>query len=128
MGSISSQPHNTVSVKADAYSCRSGSARAGAISHSLWTKGLALLCIVQNVFLIFSVALRLKLYVEAYDLSVLRFHVGSFLALLVFGYALLACKILREKSLNWLVFANGVAAMAVDDARSGGGVTLTSRR
>jgi hypothetical protein len=50
-----------------------------------------------------SVALRLKLYIEAYDMTVARLSVIIFLVLVAVGYALLTIKIMREKSLSWLV-------------------------
>ncbi len=66
-------------------------------------KALALVWIAQNLFLLLSVALRLKLYIEAYDMTVTRLSVMIFLALVAAGYALLTIKITREKSLSWLV-------------------------
>lgn len=74
---------------------------------------LALVCVAQNLFLLSSVALRLKLYVEAYELSVLRVHVVTFLVLVAAGYVLLAWRIVFAKSLNWLAFANAVAVLAI---------------
>jgi hypothetical protein len=78
-----------------------------------WVKRLAVLCVAQNLFLISSVALRLKLYIEAYDLSVLRVHVGTFLAIVATGYLLMAWRIVRQKSLNWMVFSNAAAILAI---------------
>jgi hypothetical protein len=79
------------------------------VSRKKTTRALALVWIVQNLILIGSVCLRLKLYVEAYQLSVLRFHVCSFLALVVVGYVLLSWRILLGKSLNWLLATNSVS-------------------
>jgi len=66
-------------------------------------KGLGLFWIAQNLFLLTSVALRLKLYIEAYDMTVLRLSVIIFLALVGVGYLLLTIKILRDRSLMWLI-------------------------
>jgi hypothetical protein len=73
-------------------------------------KALALVWIAQNFFLILSVVLRLKLYLEAYDMTVARLGVIIFLALVAAGYALLTIKIVRDKSLSWLV-GGGVLAI-----------------
>ena len=66
-------------------------------------KVLGLIWIAQNLFLLLSVALRLKLYIEAYDMTVTRLSVMIFLALVALGYALLTVKIMSEKSLSWLL-------------------------
>lgn len=86
--------------------------RGGADGSGL-TRGLALAWILQNWVLIAGVGLRLKLYVQAYDLSVLRFHVGSFLLLVAAGFALLAWRILDRKTLRWLVGTNALATFAL---------------
>jgi len=66
-------------------------------------KVLAIVWIAQNLFLLLSVVLRLKLYIEAYDMTVARLSVLIFIALVAVGYALLMVKISKEKSLSWLV-------------------------
>jgi Domain of unknown function (DUF4173) len=73
-------------------------------------KVLGLLWIAQNLFLLISVVLRLKLYIEAYDMTVARLSVIIFLLLVAVGYGLLTIKIVREKSLPWLI---GGCALAV---------------
>jgi hypothetical protein len=73
-------------------------------------KVLGLVWIAQNLFVLVSVVLRLKLYIEAYDMSVARLSVILFLLLVAAGYGLLAIKIGREKSLPWLV---GGCALAI---------------
>jgi hypothetical protein len=73
-------------------------------------KALALLWIAQNFFLILSVVLRLKLYIEAYDMTVSRLGVIIFLVLVGAGFGLLTVKIVRDKSLSWLV-GGGVLAI-----------------
>jgi hypothetical protein len=76
-------------------------------------KRLAVLCVAQNLFLISSVGLRLKLYIEAYDLSVLRVHVCTFLVIVAVGYGLMVWRIVRQKSLNWMMFSNAAAIFAI---------------
>ena len=83
------------------------------VTEKAWVKRLAVLCVAQNLFLISSVGLRLKLYVEAYDLSVLRVHVCTFLAIVATGYGLMAWRIIREKSLNWMIISNAIAVFGI---------------
>ena len=83
------------------------------VTGKAWVRRLAVLCVAQNLFLISSVGLRLKLYVEAYDLSVLRVHVCTFLAVVAAGYAVLAWRIICGKSLNWMIFSMGAAVLAI---------------
>jgi hypothetical protein len=66
-------------------------------------KMLAYVWMGQNLFLMLSVGLRLKRYIEVYDMSVERLGVMIFLVLVAVGYALLTVKIWKEKSLSWLV-------------------------
>lgn len=66
-------------------------------------KLLALLWIAQNVFLICSVALRIQYYIVAFELTVARLGVIIFLLLVTTGFVLLTIKIMREKSLSWLI-------------------------
>lgn len=66
-------------------------------------KLLGIIWIAQNLFLLLSVGLRLKLYIEAYDMTVLRLGVIIFLFLVAVGYALLTIKILWDHTLSWLV-------------------------
>ena len=66
-------------------------------------KRLGLLWVAQNLFLILSVALRLKHYIEAYDMSVARLGLVIFLAMVASGFGLLWGKILWDRSLSWLI-------------------------
>jgi hypothetical protein len=75
-------------------------------------KVLGLLWIGQNLLVLVSVVLRLKLYIEAYDMTVARLSVILFLLLVAAGYGLLAIQIVREKSLPWLVGRCAVAVFA----------------
>ncbi len=76
-------------------------------------KVMALVWVVQNVFLVASVALRLKLYVEAYQLSLLRVGVALFLLVVVMGFGLLTIKILFNRPIRWLLGANAVATFTL---------------
>ncbi len=77
--------------------------QASTVTRRPLLRGLALVWIGQNLFLIVSVTLRLKLYIEAYDMTISRLGVLIFLALVTAGYGLLTIKITREKSLSWLL-------------------------
>ncbi|HEY3897795.1 MAG TPA: DUF4173 domain-containing protein [Chthoniobacter sp.] len=76
-------------------------------------KALALLWIAQNLVLIASVFLRLKLYVDAYQLSEQRVYVGCFLLLVTAGFGLLAWHVMRDGSLSALIFQNVLATFAL---------------
>lgn len=66
-------------------------------------KAMAYLWIAQNIFLLMSVALRLKLYIQAYDMTVERLGVIIFLVLVATGFVLLTTKIVQDRSLSWLI-------------------------
>ena len=83
------------------------------IVRSRGLKALALLWIAQNLVLIAGVFLRLKLYVEAYQLSELRIYVGCFLLLVTAGFGLLAWHVVRDGTLGTLVFRNVLATFAL---------------
>jgi hypothetical protein len=76
-------------------------------------KGLAWAWIAQNLLLIAGVVLRLKLYVDAYQLSELRVYVGCFLLLVTAGFVLLALHVARGKTLGTLVWRNVLATFAL---------------
>jgi hypothetical protein len=70
---------------------------------------LVYLWIAQNVWLVISAILRLKLYVEAYALSEMRILAGLWMLLVAVGLILVLAKIVLDKSNGWLVMANCVA-------------------
>lgn len=70
---------------------------------------LALVWIVQNLVVLAGVVTRLKLYVEAYQLSLLRVYVVCFLVLVAVGFCLLARYVWGGKRLGWLVLGNAAA-------------------
>ena len=69
-------------------------------------RAAALFWIAQNLFLLASIALRLKLYVDAYSLTELRISLLIFLLIVSGGFIIISCKLLLEKSLLWLFGAN----------------------
>lgn len=71
---------------------------------------IAYVWIAQNFFLLFSVAERLRRYIVASELTVARLGVMIFLVLVFVGYLLLTIKIVKEKSISWLI---GGCALAV---------------
>jgi uncharacterized membrane protein (UPF0136 family) len=83
------------------------------VTHARGMKVLAYLWVAQNVVLIAGVFLRLKLYVDAYQLSALRVYVGFFLVLVMTGYGLLTWHIRHDGSLNRLIFHNVLAIFAL---------------
>jgi hypothetical protein len=87
--------------------------QAPAVTASKSLRLLALVWIGQNVVLIASVLLRLKLYVEAYQLSELRIYVACFLLLVTVGFGLLAWRIVKSKNLGWLLLTNLLATFAL---------------
>ena len=54
-----------------------------AVTRARGQRGLACFWIVQNLLLVGSVLLRLRMYVDAYQLSLLRVHLALFLLLVV---------------------------------------------
>lgn len=70
---------------------------------------LVYLWIAQNVWLVISSLLRLKLYVEAYALSEMRILAGIWMLLVAIGLVLILAKIVLDKSNGWLVTANCVS-------------------
>jgi len=76
-------------------------------------KALGWLWIAQNLVLIAGVFLRLKLYVDAYQLSELRVYVGCFLVLVAVGFVLLALHVARSGSLSTLIWRNAIATFGL---------------
>jgi hypothetical protein len=74
-----------------------------AVSRHRLLKTLALIWIAQNLFLLANCALRLKHYIEDYELTIARESCLIFLALVATAFVLLTVKILREHSIAWLV-------------------------
>lgn len=69
--------------------------------------------VLQNLVVIAGVFVRLKIYVEDYDLSLLRVGVALFLVLVVAGYVLLTIYFWRGQSLEWLLRANVLATFGL---------------
>ncbi len=76
-------------------------------------RALALAWIAQNLLLLGSVALRLWLYVQAYQLSELRVYLSLFLLLVAVGFGLLAWHVARGLGLRRLILGNAVCAFGL---------------
>jgi hypothetical protein len=74
---------------------------------------LGLLWIAQNLILLAGVILRVKMYVEAYQLTTLRMNLVFFLMLVGTGLILQAIALWRWKSLGWLLRANLLAVFSL---------------
>jgi hypothetical protein len=75
-------------------------------------RNLVYLWIAQNIWLVISSLLRLKLYVEEFHLSEMRVAAGVWMILVAIGLALIVAHIALRKSNKWLVMAN-LAALSV---------------
>jgi hypothetical protein len=76
-------------------------------------KALAGVWIAQNLLLIAGVFLRLKLYVDAYQLTEQRVYVGCFLILVTAGFALLARHVAEGGDLGTLLWRNVLATFVL---------------
>ena len=84
------------------------------ISRRPFLRVLGHLWIVQNLVLLASVALRLKLYVDyAHLLTAKRIHLGCFLALVALGFGFLALHLERGPDLRRLLLRNMVSAFVL---------------
>lgn len=83
------------------------------VSRNRTLKVLAWAWIAQNVVLIAGVFLRLKLYVDAYQMSELRVYVGCFLLLVTAGFGLLAWHIARGGNASTLIWRNVIATFVL---------------
>lgn len=81
----------------------------GAGEKSPLIRGLVYLWIAQNVWLVISSVLRLKLYVEVYYLSELRIAAFIWMGLVAVGLVLIVARIVLRRSNRWLVMCNLVA-------------------
>ena len=72
-------------------------------------RGLVYVWIAQNVWLVISAILRLKLYVETYELTEWRIAAGIWMALVAVGLLLILTRIVLDKSNKWLVMSNFTA-------------------
>lgn len=66
-------------------------------------KILAYAWILQNLFLMLSVAEKLRRYIVTYQMTVARLSVFIFLALVGIGFILLTIKIVQDRSISWLI-------------------------
>ncbi|RYE09929.1 MAG: DUF4173 domain-containing protein [Hyphomicrobiales bacterium] len=80
--------------------------RDGAGRQSPLIRGLVYLWIAQNVWLVVSSVLRLKLYVEIYTLSEMRIAAFIWMGLVAVGLVLIVVKIVMDRTNKWLVVSN----------------------
>ncbi|MDX2187023.1 MAG: DUF4173 domain-containing protein [Opitutaceae bacterium] len=83
------------------------------VTSTPFCRSLGVIWSAQGGLLVLNVGRRLKHYVEAYDLSVARIYVGLFLLCMATGFVLLAVRVWRDRSLNWLVGSATVTAFGV---------------
>ncbi len=76
-------------------------------------KNLCLLWIAQNIFLVTSVGLRLFLYIDAYQWTLQRFYLFTFLAVVFMGFIWLAARICLGKNLFWLCEKNALTVFSL---------------
>jgi hypothetical protein len=86
--------------------------RNGPGETSLLIRNLVYLWIAQNIWLVISSLLRLKLYVEEFHLSEMRVAAGVWMVLVAIGLVLIVARIALGKSNKWLVMCN-LAALSV---------------
>ena len=76
-------------------------------------KILAYVWIGQNLFLLFSVAEKLRRYIVTYEMTVARLSTIIFLILVAIGFILLTIKIARDRSISWLIGGCVLAVFAI---------------
>lgn len=69
-------------------------------------RNLVYVWVAQNVWLVISSILRLKLYVEEYQLSEMRVAAGIWMVLVAIGLVLILAKIALDRTNKWLVMSN----------------------
>jgi hypothetical protein len=69
-------------------------------------RNLVYLWIAQNIWLVISSVLRLKLYVEVYYLSEMRIAAFIWMGLVAVGLVLIVAKIALNRTNSWLVMSN----------------------
>ena len=87
--------------------------RGGPGAQSPLIRALVLVFVVQNVWLVISSILRLKLYVDVYSLTELRLYAGAWMLLVALGLVLIVAKIVLGTSNRWLISANLVSLTLV---------------
>lgn len=85
---------------------------SGAGTRSPLVRVLVLVWVGQNILLMLSALLRLKLYVDAYSLTELRMAAFIWMLLVAAGLVLILVQILSQRPVGWLVSAN-VAMLAL---------------
>ncbi|MCW0180151.1 DUF4173 domain-containing protein [Zavarzinia sp.] len=81
-----------------------------ATGNSVWLRRLVVLWTVQNLFLVASSVRRTLDYIDAYDMTEMRFAALLWMALVAFGLFLICWRLLAGRSTRWLINANALAA------------------
>jgi hypothetical protein len=84
----------------------------GDSTQSKLLRPLVYLWIAQNVMLVLSSMLRLKLYVEIYLLTYWRVTAGIWMGLVAIGLVLIVIRIAQNRSHRWLIRMNLIARLA----------------
>lgn len=84
----------------------------GDSTQSKLLRPLVYLWIGQNVMLVLSSMLRLKLYVEIYLLTYWRVTAGIWMGLVAIGLVLIVIRIAQNRSHRWLIRMNLIALLA----------------
>ncbi|WP_165837566.1 DUF4173 domain-containing protein [Zavarzinia aquatilis] len=85
---------------------RPGSATA----NSVWLRRLVVLWTGQNLVLVASSVRRTLDYIDAYDMTEMRFAALLWMALVAFGLFLICWRLLTGRSTRWLINSNALAA------------------
>ena len=85
----------------------------GAAEGSPLARRLVYAWVAQNVFLTFTAAWRLDLYVEAYSLTRLRLAAGLWMVLVAAGLVWIGCRIVFRRDNAWLLNANVLTTLAM---------------
>jgi Domain of unknown function (DUF4173) len=73
----------------------------------------ALIWIGQNIILLCGVFRRLKLYVDAYNLTILRADLALLLILVLVGFILLGVYVLKRRRFSWLCGSGSIAVFSL---------------
>jgi hypothetical protein len=83
------------------------------LSHAPDLRWAAMIWIAQNIILLFGVFRRLKLYIDAYSLTILRADVALFLILVLTGFILLGFYVGQKRKFSWLFSSGSVAVFTM---------------
>ena len=85
----------------------------GAAENSALARRLVYVWVAQNVFLTFTAAWRLDLYVGVYSLTRLRLAAGLWMVLVAAGLVWIGCRIVFRRDNGWLLNASVLTTVAL---------------